>query len=68
MKRTFKGVMPAPMRTILAGLCADRWARHAGATRAQSRQQPFAPADLLPVYRDPRARRNARRARQETAA
>lgn len=68
MQRTFKGIVTPAMSRILGDLSAARWARHAAASRAQGRGEPFDPADLLPVYRHPQERRNARRARQEAAA
>jgi hypothetical protein len=68
MQRAFKGVVTARMSRVLNGIARARWARHAAATRAQNRQEPFDPADLMPVYRHPQERRRARQQRKEAAA
>jgi hypothetical protein len=68
MQRAFKGVVTARMSRVLNGLARARWARHAAATRAQNRSEPFDPADLLPIYRHPQERRTARLRRQEEGA
>jgi hypothetical protein len=68
MQRAFKGVVTARMSHVLNGLARARWARHAAATRAQNRQEPFDAADLLPIYRDPQERRRVRQQRKEAAA